>query len=785
MRDNTDYMIGGAWARHPSDTMHMLVADTWAGDIPVDQLAKLTLHFVVQRGDTRKYTVDTCCLPRCHGGSNAQDMLEILADYLENELAQLPWFRNCTIRRVEKLKMWPYGYLEYRSEVRKESYILCAYNGAFHVQKRFSLQLLGCTRKVTFGALWVDCCNLLHSNIPHKVFGAADVMSDRAAVMRLSMPYLELLLPRAPHSRLRLRSFGIRYNSIQGLHKDATVREQLRRLLSAGTAHVLESTRHAVTGSLTNIEAANAQEHGIEHYFSTLKKPYRGSPSVRDCVQGTARAVMHQMQSLRGVTAEHLQGVVQTPHSREPLTPEEVLKCGSRACAAAIQFWAFICVDESVDEVYYTFNKWFQAKGRAFFGAAVSEEGGEDFLDSAFEDPVAGHTEVCEALEVPHEADCRLVQSVADRASEDADVPAGESPDTQPVPAEHAAAEAKDPDLEALFGPPEPDFSEQQPLTLIQVMQQALASKSPAFKLDGDAEEGRGERACLERARQMVTPIRHFIRFTRCEEALLSVATIEDCLASALGRAGLSGVAMRCNSPHHLPWRRSAAAQRIRTSKPMPGSLPSGNARLIHLVKLRLDEARGELTASCADEIFMTQPCSGTVFGELAAERVKATSLRIHVVLTKASEEAMQLLLKEQETLPQLPPEDGAAADAEEEEAVQSEAFGGAATVAMEHFTDRSFTRNVYEQSLAKYFAGLHWLYKSAGHPFVDEQGMVALAKPQPWDLQLRIPSYFMRLCGDLKGHRFSKSIYNLVLPLMPVKGASVKFTWVPNPEPS
>ena len=256
-------------------------------------------------------------------------------------------------------------------------------------------------------------------------------------------------------------------------------------------------------------------------------------------------------------------------------------------------------------------------------------------------------------------------------------------------------------------------------------------------------------------------------------------------LASALGRAGLSGVAMRCNSPHHLPWRRSAAAQRIRTSKPMPGSLPSGNARLIHLVKLRLDEARGELTASCADEIFMTQPCSGTVFGELAAERVKATSLRIHVVLTKASEEAMQLLLKEQETLPQLPPEDGAAADAEEEEAVQSEAFGGAATVAMEHFTDRSFTRNVYEQSLAKYFAGLHWLYKSAGHPFVDEQGMVALAKPQPWDLQLRIPSYFMRLCGDLKGHRFSKSIYNLVLPLMPVKGASVKFTWVPNPEPS
>ena len=49
MRGNQDFLVGGPWHRHPSDTEHMLLAETWNGNIPSDQLAKLTLHFCVAR----------------------------------------------------------------------------------------------------------------------------------------------------------------------------------------------------------------------------------------------------------------------------------------------------------------------------------------------------------------------------------------------------------------------------------------------------------------------------------------------------------------------------------------------------------------------------------------------------------------------------------------------------------------------------------------------------------------------------------------------------------------
>ena len=46
MRDTADFLVGGAWKQHPSETMHMIPADTWHGSIPQDELARLTLHFV-------------------------------------------------------------------------------------------------------------------------------------------------------------------------------------------------------------------------------------------------------------------------------------------------------------------------------------------------------------------------------------------------------------------------------------------------------------------------------------------------------------------------------------------------------------------------------------------------------------------------------------------------------------------------------------------------------------------------------------------------------------------
>ena len=136
---------------------------------------------------------------------------------------------------------------------------------------------------------------------------------------------------------------------------------------------------HCVTSAMTSIETSTAQEIAIERYFSNLKRPYRGTPSVRDCTQGTARAVLQQTRSLQGVTAEQLDAV---PHQqRDPLTPEVIAKCSSKACATAIKFMSLICVDVTADEVVHKFTKWYDKKGSKFFGASSSHVPAEDMAD--------------------------------------------------------------------------------------------------------------------------------------------------------------------------------------------------------------------------------------------------------------------------------------------------------------------------------------------------------------------------------------------------------------------
>ena len=285
--------------------------------------------------------------------------------------------------RVPKCKYWPYGYLQYRGSAQAPGFIVCAWNGAFHVQKRLSLQFLGATRKVTFGSLWVDCSTLLSHGIPHKVYGAAGVMSDKAAVMRLSMPCLQKsCLAMGLHVAAFLSALQASFTTAssafskrqQCLNAFASFyllalhvcfnqlkygsRWQQFSLSSQTIRNCCTLAAHAVTGSLTQIDAAMTQEIGIERYFSSLKRPYRGAPSVRDAVQGTARCVLEQMRRLRGVTTEQLESAAAP--APEPLTPDEVSKCSAQACAAAMQFFAFISVDLSVHEVVAEFAKWYR-----------------------------------------------------------------------------------------------------------------------------------------------------------------------------------------------------------------------------------------------------------------------------------------------------------------------------------------------------------------------------------------------------------------------------------------
>ena len=59
---------------------------------------------------------------------------------------------------------------------------------------------------------------------------------------------------------------------------------------------------HAVHASMAGAEPRCIQELGIERYFSAIKAPYRGSPSVKDGVFGAARHQLQEVKELQAVS---------------------------------------------------------------------------------------------------------------------------------------------------------------------------------------------------------------------------------------------------------------------------------------------------------------------------------------------------------------------------------------------------------------------------------------------------------------------------------------------------
>ena len=103
-----------------------------------------------------------------------------------------------------------------------------------------------------------------------------------------------------------------------------------------------------------------------------------------------------------------------------------------------------------------------------------------------------------------------LVQSL--RAADQESIPEAQAPAAE-------AAEAAVCPLETL------ESGEKQVRTLAQILKHVRQDK-PHFRIT--EEEGRGEKACLYRLRDLVSPIRDFIRLARVNENILSPATLLD-----------------------------------------------------------------------------------------------------------------------------------------------------------------------------------------------------------------------------------------------------------------
>ncbi|CAE7714428.1 FEN1 [Symbiodinium sp. CCMP2592] len=575
LQEGQDRIIGGAWDPHGGEDWSCLTPEDHPLNLlPKDRLAKTALHFVAHRTDNVRYVFEVACMPTATVIGCSKTMLQLLGQVCEqyragsgglapagvafdgctanarinslfigllpkSEWEALPFFSGCHVEYLTKLRYWPYGQLRHGSE------LMCSFHGAWHLQKRFALQVLSGARKARFADVWVDLASQLQAKLPIRAFVVQDHQSDRDSISRMSPPFLTrtwsalgqhfhaliaaLMMSGATASRgfsklqhasnsfsaFYLLCLHVVYNNHKKRDKSQSIHQTTVRNAGALCANIITST-------MTSLEPKLVQERPVEEHFSRVKAPYRGQPTLRDGLFGLARLNGRQAKQLEKETADSL-SAAQTVQCREPLTEENrqtdlLAKIANKSLASAIQYFCMHCVDETPDELSFKFFHWWKNSSESYFRASVAVEADDDEHPPEAEVQEAGD----DAVQLHH---LQLLEAVQDRAVVMEELQRG--PDEEAVDA--AAPELEEvPDPEELV-PRDEDGEEgsHQPMTLQDIVRKAMAK--PAFsKYIVGEEGGQGSYPALQRARLVMGPAREFIRLVRLEEGVLSQALLEN-----------------------------------------------------------------------------------------------------------------------------------------------------------------------------------------------------------------------------------------------------------------
>ena len=902
LQNDADYIVGGFWSLDSEETRHMLPAEEYAGqDLPVDNLARVSLHFTVQRTNTRRFVFDTAFLPKKKAGLTGAEMLDLSGRYLaavtgacnkpplsmafdgatinmklnlsfcglvdEAELEGIPFFSCCTIKRLQNMRFWPFGQLIYSPPHLELKFAMLGMNGGYHIQKRFSLQFAASVRKVLIGDVWVDTSVLLQHGLPHSVYSCGDCMSDRDAVARLTPPYLGrscfslgahvagMLAALFASFTTGSRGYSKREHAVNSftlyfillLHlaenKLKHGRDAACVSLSAVTVkNMVCACAHAINCAMTDTEPQTIQELGVENWFSMIKGAYRGSPTVKDGLLGSASVTLKQIAELRKVSPEMLCQKLATEESRDGLDEAMLQTLSAQGCRTAIEWYCYVSVDLTPDDAMSHLQKWFETQGPAFFGVPTETDqpAGHvepDELDADSLEVVGAELDGEEEEPGAAEAQRRLetLQMVQDRAAVQEEVEEllrglGEaSAESQPVQdadiadAKPATEEARAPAADSTANAVQDEQGP--PKTLGKVMKLAIASTSstsstPSVFALGEA-SGHGERACLERIRLMATPMRSFIRHCRDAESIVSSATLfgglqetsewnkrEHLLHLARRRANLSAARISrcslwssatqkiCKSINEASKRGRSEADtadgllpvqnfwpcfheekaqvllctggmvcctlsvyrgallksasngaKVRASKPFPSELPAICCKRIHAVELEYLEDKNEWIGSNCHPVHILDPVE-RVLGQLCVEEIKRSSVRLHLRLTGASQEAVKQAPKNKEAAAAMM---GPAEEKTEPAAAAAAAAPDVEAPAKWQFTDRSFTRASMEGNVMKFLRGLNAQLEKLECALTDEHGNVELNghKHSFETVVQQAPSYFLQFPGS------------------------------------
>ena len=214
---------------------------------------------------------------------------------------------------------------------------------------------------------------------------------------------------------------------------------------------------------------------------------------------------------------EALSGRVSS-RSREPLSLELLKKLSQQACATAVQLFSFICVDQPPSEIVSTLIKFWNREGKSFFRSLVPEP------DETFDIS----PDLVEIFPTEQPAQCQeseraqnLIHAVQDRAKLVEEILSSQSESPANLPAE-AQETLEVPHVQ------EDSSMDECPLNLVQLLRQVLHTGGDVFDV-GDV-QGSGKAAMLRRVVHMMPYIRHFVRYARVQEGLLSPTVLNGTL---------------------------------------------------------------------------------------------------------------------------------------------------------------------------------------------------------------------------------------------------------------
>ena len=562
--ETPECVIGGYWAE--GDDRSRL---TDMKSLPSEHLSKMTMHFIISRSDTFQQSFDVMCFPvkpratdkaehqlDClgqilrkltekndnipplgasfdGGGTNLLTGRAFLAQLSKDEMARFEFFRDCDQVFLPEARFFGYGVLRYKG------FYLHGSQDPLHWFKRFSLQHCTGSRTVTWGSVGTDTIGMLEMQLPLRAFVLADEQSDKQGLQRMCSRRLSSRWNHPGNHLYCLVGALVSSATLGGDKNSASERMYAAfaayylLLLNYQSAKLLWRSQwqkyflppqtlklglqllgHAILlarfgANEASVLPSRFAERAAELHFSSIKKGYRGTPSLRDLLVGTHK---HHLEHAKGASK---------PEKRsckcEQVSADMTAKISQEALNHAILWQSWTSVNRKPQQIRQELENWWRTEGRSWLDSsdgfdcddgellaesdAMEDQGEEEDEASQALQSAEDHAhQKAEILNLLSQVEAPAVGTLAAEASAIADDAAGSSgADKQVIPSIHADHVS---------------------------FRQIVAMLSDTEQYDMEAANSMTYASCLARVHGLQTPLQKYIQQVRLQEGMLSAAQI-------------------------------------------------------------------------------------------------------------------------------------------------------------------------------------------------------------------------------------------------------------------